>query len=403
MMKNIAGLSHGTTLVVATIVGGGMFALPLALENVWFTKGVITLSISAFFMLLTGLMLVDVNLRFPSGTSFHTFTKDLLGHRISVIVNASFLFVLYVITYAYISGASSAFSGVLNKLFGINGATWSVLLITFLVSSLIYMGGSTANYVISFFVAAKFITFFLATGSLLESVKLQYLTDNPELNGVSSFISIIPVCIISFGFHGSIPSLIKIYGRTNYKKVVGSLCAGVFISAFIYYYWLTLSMGVVDKATFAEIKRSGGNIGPFIRMIEGAKAVASMEVILVFFAMFAILSSLLSASLGLCDYFRDLLKNRMVKKNEMLPVLLTYLPPALFCIIKPDGFLLAISYAGIALVIWAVLLPPVLLLVARKKGVAATYHFPLSDNTLKLFLMVGTLMWIFMVAEVFIN
>ncbi|WWH60009.1 aromatic amino acid transport family protein [Erwinia sp. E_sp_B01_9] len=99
-------------------------------------------------------------------------------------------------------------------------------------------------------------------------------------------------------------------------------------------------MGVVDKATFAEIKRSGGNIGPFIRMIEGAKAVASMEVILVFFAMFAILSSLLSASLGLCDYFRDLLKNRMAKKNEMLPVLLTYLPPALFCIIKPDGFLL---------------------------------------------------------------
>ncbi|WP_338556897.1 aromatic amino acid transport family protein [Erwinia sp. E_sp_B01_3] len=162
-------------------------------------------------------------------------------------------------------------------------------------------------------------------------------------------------------------------------------------------------MGVVDKATFAEIKRSGGNIGPFIRMIEGAKAVASMEVILVFFAMFAILSSLLSASLGLCDYFRDLLKNRMAKKNEMLPVLLTYLPPALFCIIKPDGFLLAISYAGIALVIWAVLLPPVLLLVARKRGLAATYHFPLSDNILKLFLMVGTLMWIFMVAEVFIN
>lgn len=401
-MKNISGLSHGTALVVATIVGGGMFALPLALENVWFTKGAITLAISAFFMLLTGLMLVDVNLRFPSGTSFHTFTKDLLGHRISLIVNVSFLFVLYLITYAYISGASSAFSGMLSKIFGINGTTWSVLLVTFLVSSLIYMGGAIASYVISFFVAAKFITFFVATGSLLENVKTQYLINNPELDGVTSLILIIPVCIIAFGFHGSIPSLIKIYGRNNYKKVVGSICAGVFISMIIYYYWLALSMGVVDKATFAELKHSGGNIGPFIKMIEGGKAAASMDMILVFFAMFSLLSSLLSASLGLCDYFRDLLKNRMVKKNEMLSVLLTYLPPALFCIIKPDGFLLAISYAGIALVIWAVLLPPALLLVARKRCLDATYNFPLSNNALKLFLIMGTLMWIFMVANVFI-
>lgn len=402
-MKNITGLSHGTALVVATIVGGGMFALPLALENVWFTKGVITLAISAFFMLLTGLMLVDVNLRFPSGTSFHTFTKDLLGHRASLVINASFLFVLYLITYAYISGASSAFSGVLNEIFGINGTTWSVLLVTFLVSSLIYMGGTLASYVISFFVAAKFITFFLATGGLIESVKLQYLSDNPVLNGISSLALVIPVCIIAFGFHGSIPSLIKIYGKANYKKVVGSLCAGVFISALIYYYWLTISMGVVDKATFSEIKVAGGNIGPFIRMIEGAKAAASMEIILVFFAMFAILSSLLSASLGLCDYFRDLLKSRMTKEKGILPVLLTYLPPALFCIIKPDGFLLAISYAGIALVIWAVLLPPVLLLVARKKCLEATYNFPLSNNALKLFLVIGTIMWILMVSEVFIH
>lgn len=54
-------------------------------------------------MLMTGLILVDITMRFPPGASFHTFTSALLGPAASVIIGVAFCFVLYLLTYAYIS------------------------------------------------------------------------------------------------------------------------------------------------------------------------------------------------------------------------------------------------------------------------------------------------------------
>lgn len=78
-LSSSPGLLSGTMLVIATVVGGGMFSLPVALAGVWFSGGVIILIITALMMLLTGLMLVEVNLHFEPGASFNTFTSALLG------------------------------------------------------------------------------------------------------------------------------------------------------------------------------------------------------------------------------------------------------------------------------------------------------------------------------------
>jgi tyrosine permease len=47
-------------------------------------------------MLLTGLMLVEVNLHYGAGASFNTFTQDLLGQKWNVVVGIAFGFVLYI-------------------------------------------------------------------------------------------------------------------------------------------------------------------------------------------------------------------------------------------------------------------------------------------------------------------
>ena len=53
--------------MVATIIGGGMFALPVAFVHVWFLKGLLVLSATGILMLITGLILVDITMRFPPG------------------------------------------------------------------------------------------------------------------------------------------------------------------------------------------------------------------------------------------------------------------------------------------------------------------------------------------------
>ena len=47
------GLISGTMLVIATVVGGGMFSLPIAMAGVWFPGASVILLFIAIMMLLT--------------------------------------------------------------------------------------------------------------------------------------------------------------------------------------------------------------------------------------------------------------------------------------------------------------------------------------------------------------
>ncbi|WP_406834160.1 aromatic amino acid transport family protein [Morganella morganii] len=106
-------------LVIATVVGGGMFSLPIAMAGVWFSGATVILILVAIMMLLTGLMLVEVNLHFEPGASFNTFTTELLGKKWNIVVGIAFGFVLYILTYAYISGSSAVLAQTILKYTGV--------------------------------------------------------------------------------------------------------------------------------------------------------------------------------------------------------------------------------------------------------------------------------------------
>ncbi len=58
-------------------------------------------------MLHSGLMILEANLNYRIGSSFDTITKDLLGKGWNVVNGISIAFVLYILTYAYISASGS--------------------------------------------------------------------------------------------------------------------------------------------------------------------------------------------------------------------------------------------------------------------------------------------------------
>jgi tyrosine permease len=66
------------------------------MSGVWFPGATVILFAVAVMMLLTGLMLVEVNLHYGAGASFNTFTQDLLGQKWNVVVGIAFGFVLYI-------------------------------------------------------------------------------------------------------------------------------------------------------------------------------------------------------------------------------------------------------------------------------------------------------------------
>lgn len=382
--------------MVATIIGGGMFALPVAFVHVWFLKGMVVLSATGILMLMTGLILVDITMRFPQGASFHTFTNALLGPGASIIIGLAFCFVLYLLTYAYISGAASILRDVFPR--EATRHTWLPIILLSLTTSLIlWAGGRLPGYILSALIAVKFSLFLLLFAGAAGGVKLLKLMEISDSTPLHYYLPIVPVCIIAFGFHGSVPSLTRMYGRDNHHAVSRSLYYGFAVSLLIYAFWLTITMGILSPQALQQVRDQGGNIGAFIAALNIPQPTSASSLLLLFFGGVAVFASLLSASIGLCDYLEDLLNKICCRASRPLAIFLTYFPPALACIVAPEGFLSALAFAGISLVLWSVLLPPYLLIKARRSALAPAYTFPGSNLLLKFIIIVGTLLWLLMI------
>ncbi|WP_265003835.1 aromatic amino acid transport family protein [Klebsiella variicola] len=382
--------------MVATIIGGGMFALPVAFVNVWFIKGLLVLSVTGILMLITGLILVDITMRFPPGSSFHTFTHALLGPAASVIIGVAFCFVLYLLTYAYISGAASIVWDLLPP--DIAGRSWLPIILLSLTTSLIlWAGGKLPGFLLSGLIAAKFTLFLLLFAGAAGGVKVLRLLDFAGSTPLQYYLPIVPVCVIAFGFHGSVPSLTRMYRGDNHRAVLRSLYYGFAVSLTVYAFWLTLTMGALTPQAIRHVSDEGGNMGAFITALNIHRTASATSLILVAFGCIAVLASLMSASIGLSDYLEDTLNKINCQCSRPLAIFLTYFPPALACIIAPQGFLSALSFAGISLVLWSIILPPYLLIKARRSTLPPVYNFPGNNPFLKIIIVTGVILWLLMI------
>ncbi|MDG1020294.1 MAG: aromatic amino acid transport family protein, partial [Emcibacteraceae bacterium] len=110
----------GTAIIAGATVGAGMFSLPVITSGMWFTWSIVALVISWFLLYNSGLMVVETNLNYPRGSSYDTFVMDTLGAKWNLFNGITFAFVLYVLTYAYISGGGSIVSHTIEASLGLS-------------------------------------------------------------------------------------------------------------------------------------------------------------------------------------------------------------------------------------------------------------------------------------------
>ncbi|EOU1316035.1 aromatic amino acid transporter [Klebsiella quasipneumoniae] len=401
------GLTSGTMLVIATVVGGGMFSLPIAMAGVWFPGASVILLAVAIMMLLTGLMLVEVNLHYGAGTSFNTFTQDLLGRKWNLVVGIAFGFVLYILTYAYISGSSAVMAQTVFKYSGFRlSASISVIIVSMLVGAIAWYSSLLVGRITTILIIGKFVAFFATFSGLVGHIEVAKLVDSvafalPNAQYAPYILMTLPFCIISFGFHGNVPSLVKLYGTGGIHYITRSIIIGTLFAVLLYVFWLAVTMGNISRAEFPPIIAKGGNIDVFVEAISGLFSSRYMDLILTFFGNFAVASSLLAATLGLFDYIADLFHFPDDGIGRLKTALVTYFPPAAVCAFFPNGFVHAIGYAGLAFTIWSVILPPFLVKAARRRFASARYTAPCSNVILNLVIVCGGIVYLTVVLDVF--
>ncbi|HLB57498.1 MAG TPA: aromatic amino acid transport family protein, partial [Gammaproteobacteria bacterium] len=91
------------------------------------------------------------------------------------------------------------------------------------------------------------------------------------------------------------------------------------------------------------------------------------------FSNIALTTSFLGVSLGLFDFLADGFKRANTRIHRTQTALLTFIPPFLFALIYPHGFVMALGYAAIFVAILEVILPPLMVWKLRQ---STTLHSP---------------------------
>lgn len=362
----------GIMVIAGTVIGGGMFALPVDLAGAWFFWGAFILIISWFSMLHSGLLLLEANLNYPVGSSFNTITKDLIGNKWNVISGATVAFVLYILTYAYISANGAIISETISMHSDghVNPRIIGVCTALF-VATVLWFSSLAASRITSLFLGIKILAFVIVFGSLFFQVDYSILSGVSGVNEESrSFFPYmfmaIPVCLASFGFHGNIPSLIICYGKKK-DKLIKSVVLGSFLALVVYLFWLYCTMGNIPRESFKGIIASGGNVDALVGSFLGTNQSGVIEFCLLVFSNLAVASSFFGVTLGLFDFLADLFKFDNSHSGRFKTVMLTFLPPTVLYLLFPNGFIYGIGGAGLCATIWAVIIPAVLALKSRQK------------------------------------
>ncbi|EOI5729925.1 tryptophan permease [Cronobacter malonaticus] len=361
-------LLSGVVIIAGTIIGAGMFSLPVVMSGAWFFWSLLALVFTWFCMLHSGLMLLEANLNYHIGASFDTITRDLLGKGWNVVNGASVAFVLYILTYAYISASGSVLH---HTLAGMN-IDVPVRLAGFgfalMVAFIVWLSTHAVSRMTAIVLGAKVITFFLTFGGLLGHVEPATLFNTVEASPSYTpyLLMTLPFCLASFGYHGNVPSLMKYYGKAP-GVIIRCLVLGTLIALALYIVWLLATMGNIPRPEFIGIAKAGGNIDVLVGALSDVLNSRTLDVLLIVFSNFAVASSFLGVTLGLFDYLADLFGFDDSPRGRLKTALLTFLPPMAGGLLWPNGFLYAIGYAGLAATIWAAIVPALLARASRKR------------------------------------
>ncbi len=360
-------LVGGILLIVGTSIGGGMLALPVTTAAAGITNSIVFLILCWLIMTVGALLILEVNLRLPAGSNMVSMAKATLGMPGQIIAWITYLFLLYTLLAAYISGGSDVFNGLLHKAH-IDLPRWMAsLLFTTVFSLIIYSGIRAVDYVNRGLMFGKLGIYLLLVLVISPHINL------PTLSGgsIQAITGSLMILITSFGFASIVPSL-REYFEDDIHTLRKVILFGSLIPLVCYILWETVIMGVVERDGSEGLIALMDSDHATSGLTEALSHAVHSQWITGFFGFFTsicMLTAFLGVSLGLFDFLADGLKLKKAGHQGKLILSLTFLPPLIVVLVSPGIYLQALSYAGVCCVILLLLLPTIMAWRGRKADI----------------------------------
>ncbi|PMM43093.1 aromatic amino acid transport family protein [Vibrio splendidus] len=366
----------GSTLIIAgTTVGAGMLALPLASAGIGFSTSLLLMLCLWGLMAFTALLMVELHQFAESDATLHTLAHTILGTKGKWIASFAVMFLFYALCSAYIAGGGAQFNQRISDISGIelNGQI-TTLLFTLLVAGVVTIGTHSVDKVNRVLFGLKLVAMVLVLSFLAPNITSQYLMSMPLQQGL--IVATIPVVFTSFGFHGSIPSIVR-YLDGDVHSLRKVMIIGSALPLVIYVFWQSVTLGVISQ----EQLLSDTSLGALLVSLSQTVHQSNLSVIVGVFADLALLTSFIGVSLGLFEFMGDSLSSKLGNGKRVKTAAITFLPPLGFALFYPQGFITALGYAAIALSVLAILLPTIMVYKVRytdfsvePQGTEATYQ-----------------------------
>ena len=377
----------GSTLLVAgTMIGAGMLAMPLTSAGIGFGFTLVLLLGLWALLTFSALLFVELYQTAESDAGIGTLAEQYFGKTGRIIATAVLIIFLYALIAAYISGGGSLLKDLLPESFG---DKVSILLFTVIFGSFIVIGTHSVDKINRVLFFVMLAAFAVVLSLMLPEIKFDNLMATPIDNAL--IISASPVFFTAFGFHGSIPSLNK-YLDGNVKALRISILAGSAITLCAYILWQMSTHGLLTQNEFLQILKEDATLNGLVKAtlaITGSNMIAGAVKL---FSTLALVTSFLGVGLGLLECIEDLLKQSFNISAERISLgLMTFIPPLVFALFYPEGFILALGYAGQMFAFYAVVLPVSLVWKARRAHSNLPYKVWGGNLTLIIVLVLGVI------------
>lgn len=346
----------GSILIIAgTAIGGGMLAMPIISSGVGFPGITLIMVLIWLAMCYTAILLVETYRYNNPDDGLSTMTYKYLGKAGSIVTGISMLTLMFALVSAYIAGGSDILRLNLSKWLDIELTPQATALIfTVLFGGIVTLGARVVDFATKWLFLIKLGFLLIIVLIMFGYIQIENLLQLPMERAL--VFSSIPVIFTSFGFHIVVPSLVK-YLDGNLKDLKKAFVYGSLLPLIVYIIWQSSILGSINPQVFFDIIQENKGLEGMIKAVSTVSQSNWLQIPINVFTAAAILTSFLGVALALFDYIKDLAKKKSFSKRPFIIYLITFIPPLLFALYYPKGFVVALSYAAISVVITSLFIP----------------------------------------------
>lgn len=375
-------------MIAGTTIGAGMLAMPLTSAGMGF--GATALLLIGLWALLayTGLLFMEVyQTALQKDVGVASLAEQYFGLFGRALATFSLLVLLYALLSAYITGGGSLLSGIMPEMVDADmKLKISILIFTVVLGAFVVVGVKSVDGLTRVLFLGKIIAFIAVLVMMLPKAKLENLTAIPLDNLL--VLSAVPIFFTAFGFH-VIMGTINTYLDADIGKIRKSIYIGTAIPLVAYLLWQLATHGVLSQNEFTTILKQDPTLNGLVTATSQITGSTILGEMVRLFSVLALITSFLGVSMGIFEGVGDLLKRLNLPTNRLWLTIATFTPPLLFALFYPDGFIMALGYAGLLFAFYGMILPIGLAWKARRQHPNLPYRVIGGNLALVIALIAG--------------